>query len=431
MDEKSIFFAQLSIVGVAGAAHAVNEDGWNGLRARKGLRAQMRTQVAIIGAGPAGMFLAHLLHQAGVGAVVLERRDRAYVEGRVRAGVLEHITTGLMAQLGLADRLHREGLVHAGTRISLDGESFRIDLAELTGGASVTVYGQQEVMRDLFNAAESRGLDIRFEAEDVALHGIDGDAPSVTWRSADASHRLDCDFIVGCDGFWGVSRSVIPEGVLEVFERVYPFGWLGILADVPPADHELIYANHAHGFALASMRSPTRSRYYLQCRSDEDPADWPDERFWDELCLRLGPQAASRIARGPSFEKTVAPLRSFVAEPMRHHRLFLAGDAAHIVPPTGAKGMNLAVSDVILLGAALRMFYEQNSSTGIDTYSERALARVWKAERFSWWFTSVTHRFPDMSGFDRRIQMAELAYLRGSRAAQAVLAENYVGLKLK
>ena len=390
----------------------------------------MRTQVAIIGAGPAGMFLAHLLHRAGIDAIVIERRDRDYVEGRVRAGVLEQVTVDLMRRLGLAARLEREGLVHGGTNLSLDGRMFHIDMAALTGGSTVTVYGQQEVMRDLFDAAEARGIDMIWNAGDVALHDLDGTRPAVTWRDAGGERRVACDFVVGCDGYHGVSRTSIPADVLRTFERVYPFGWLGILADVPPVEDELIYANHERGFALASMRSATRSRYYVQCATDEDIADWPDERFWDELCLRLGPDVGSRVTRGPSFEKAIAPLRSFVGEPMRWGRLFLAGDAAHIVPPTGAKGMNLAVSDVTMLGEALVQHYHERSDAGIDGYSARALARVWKAERFSWWFTSLTHRFPAMDGFDRRIQMAELDYIRQSTAAQRSLAENYVGLPL-
>ncbi|MBJ6121994.1 4-hydroxybenzoate 3-monooxygenase [Sphingomonas mollis] len=389
-----------------------------------------RTQVAIVGAGPAGMFLAHLLHAAGIDAVVIERRDRDYVEGRVRAGVLEQVTVDLMHRLGIADRLVREGLVHGGTRLSLDGDLFRIDMAALTGGATVTVYGQQEVMRDLFDAADARGLSIRWNVDDVALHDLDSARPSVSWREDGMERRLDCDIVVGCDGYHGISRAAIPATVLRTFERVYPFGWLGILADVPPVEHELIYANHERGFALASMRSATRSRYYVQCGLDEKIVDWSDERFWDELCLRLGPDVGGRVTRGPSFEKTIAPLRSFVAEPMRWGRLFLAGDAAHIVPPTGAKGMNLAVSDVTMLGEALVEYFDERSTAGIDGYSARALARVWKAERFSWWFTSITHRFPDMDGFSRRLQMAELDYIRGSEAAQRTLAENYVGLPL-
>jgi p-hydroxybenzoate 3-monooxygenase len=377
------------------------------------------------------MFLAHLLRQEGVDCVVIERRDRTYVEGRVRAGVLEQITVDLMGRLGLDRRLRAEGLVHAGTNLAWDGEVFRIDMANLTGGSTVMVYGQQEVMRDLFDAAGPRGLEIVFDAADVALHDIGSTAPYVTWRKDGAEHRLDCDVIAGCDGFHGVSRASIPAEALATFERVYPFGWLGVLADTPPCDHELIYSNHARGFALASMRSPTRSRYYIQCALDERIEDWPDERFWDEVCLRLGPEAGGRVTRGPSFEKSIAPLRSFVAEPMRWGRLFLAGDAAHIVPPTGAKGLNLAASDVIILSEALIDFYRTRSDAALDGYSGRALARVWKAERFSWWFTGLTHRFPDMTGFDRRMQTAELAYIRGSRAAQTTMAENYVGLPLE
>lgn len=390
----------------------------------------MRTSIAIIGAGPAGMFLAHLLAAEGIAAVVLERRDRTYVEGRVRAGVLEQVTTDLMHRLGLGSRLDREGLVHGGTQISLDGSLFRIDMAALTGGSAVTVYGQQEVMHDLFEAAPERGVEIVWNAQDVTLEGLDGDHPVVRWRQDGVAQELQCDYVVGCDGYHGVSRNSIPAHVLRTFERVYPFGWLGILADVPPADHELIYANHERGFALASMRSPTRSRYYIQCGLDEQVEDWSDDRFWDELCLRLGPDAASRVTRGPSFEKSIAPLRSFVSEPMRWGRLFLAGDAAHIVPPTGAKGLNLAASDVIMLSEALVDHYRGGSDVGLDGYSARALARVWKAERFSWWFTSITHRFPDMDGFARRIQAAEIDYIRGSQAAQRTLAENYVGLPL-
>jgi p-hydroxybenzoate 3-monooxygenase len=390
----------------------------------------MRTQVAIIGAGPAGLFLGHLLKRAGVDAVILERRDRAYVEGRVRAGVLEQITVDLMERLGLGQRMRREGLVHGGTNLASDGDVFRIDMAELTGGSTVMVYGQQEVMKDLFDAAETRGVQIVLDAEDVHPQDIDSDRPFITWRENGVDKRLDCDFVAGCDGYHGVSRGAIPADVLKTFERVYPFGWLGILADVPPCDHELIYSNHERGFALASMRSPTRSRYYIQCALDEKIEDWSDERFWDELCLRLGPEAGAKVTRGPSFEKSIAPLRSFVTEPMRHGRLFLAGDAAHIVPPTGAKGMNLAVSDVVMLSEALVEHFKDGSNAGIDHYSARALARVWKAERFSWWFTSLTHRFPDRDGFDRKMQVAELAYIKGSRAAQITLAENYVGLPL-
>jgi p-hydroxybenzoate 3-monooxygenase len=390
----------------------------------------VRTQVAIIGAGPAGMLLGHLLQQQGVQPVVLERHDRAYVEGRVRAGVLERTTVDLLERLGLDGRLRREGLVHRGVNLVHDGRMFRIDMHRLTGGASVVVYGQQEVMHDLFDAAEARALPIVFNAEDVQPHDIASAAPFVTWRQDGAEQRLDCDFVIGCDGYHGVSRSCLPPEVLRTFERVYPFGWLGILADVPPANHELIYANHAHGFALASMRSATRSRYYLQCGADERVEDWPDARFWDELERRLGEEAAHGLVRGPSFEKTIAPLRSFVTEPMRHGRLFLTGDAAHIVPPTGAKGLNLAAADVAVLSEALIAFYQGGSEAGLAGYSDRALSRVWKAERFSWWFTGITHRFPEMDDFARRMQIAELAYIEHSAAAQTALAENYVGLPL-
>jgi p-hydroxybenzoate 3-monooxygenase len=386
--------------------------------------------VAIIGGGPAGLFLAHLLRQADIAAVVLERRDRAYVEGRVRAGVLERTTVGLMDRLGVSQRLHREGLVHEGINLAHGDDMFRIDLKALTGGSTVTVYGQQEVMRDLFDAAEERRIEIAFDADDVRLSGVEGPRPRVTWRKAGREQLLECDFIVGCDGFHGVSRGCIPPSALTAYERTYPFGWLGILAEVPPADHELIYCNHPRGFALASMRSASRSRYYLQCGLDEHPDAWSDDRFWDELCRRLGARAAAGVVRGPSFEKTIAPLRSFVVEPMRHGVLFLAGDAAHIVPPTGAKGLNLAVSDVIILADALREYYDERSSAGLDGYSSRALRRVWKAQRFSWWFTSLTHRFPDGDGLERRLQVAELDFIRDSRAAQTALAENYVGLPI-
>ncbi|RIV87761.1 4-hydroxybenzoate 3-monooxygenase [Aurantiacibacter zhengii] len=392
----------------------------------------MRTQVAIIGAGPAGMFLAHLLARDGIDAIVLERHDREYVEGRVRAGVLEQVTVDLLHGLGLADRLDEQGLVHGGTNLSLDGELFHIDMEGLTDGRTVTVYGQQEVMHDLFEAADERGVRIVWNAREVTIEGADGTAPTVRWREQTGDqYEVRCDFVVGCDGQHGVSRKSIPASVQREFERIYPFGWLGILAEVPPVEDELIYANHERGFALASMRSPTRSRYYIQCDIDEKLEDWSDERFWDELCLRLGPEVGARVVRGPSFEKSIAPLRSFVAEPMRWNRLFLAGDAAHIVPPTGAKGMNLAVSDVAILAEAFVEHYTENSDAGIDNYSSRALARVWKAVRFSWWFTSITHRYPDMDGFDRRMQMAELEYIRGSLPAQRTLAENYVGLPLE
>jgi p-hydroxybenzoate 3-monooxygenase len=388
-----------------------------------------RTQVAIIGGGPAGMFLAHLLHAAGVAVVVLEQRSRPYVEGRVRAGVLEQGTVDLMERLGLAGRLRAEGLVHTGVNIVSEAGLFRIDFADLVDGA-ITVYGQQQVMKDLFDAAAARGIEVVFAAGDVQPGGIDGQAPYVTWRQDGEERRLDCDFIAGCDGSHGVSRAAVPAGALTLYERDYPFGWLGVLADVPPAAPELIYCNHARGFALASMRSATRSRYYVQCPLDEPPEAWSDDRFWDELALRMGPAGAG-VTRGPAIEKTLAPLRSFVAEPMRCGRLFLAGDAAHIVPPTGAKGLNLAAADVTLLAEALAEHYAEGSDAGLDAYSGRALARVWRAERFSWALTRLTHRFPGEAPMERKLQLAELDYLASSRAAQTAFAENYVGLPLE
>ena len=389
-----------------------------------------RTQVAIIGAGPAGLLLSQLLHVAGIDSIVLERRSRSYVEGRIRAGVLEQGTVELLERAGVAERLHRDGLPHHGIQLALDGELFRIDLHGLTGGRAVTVYGQTEVTHDLIQAHQARGAALVFEASDVALHDLEGQAPFVTYKADGESHHVDCDYVAGCDGYHGISRASIPAGILRSFEKVYPFGWLGILADVPPCDDELIYSNHRNGFALASMRSLTRSRYYIQVPLTEKLEDWPDTRIWDKLALRLGPEAAARMTQGPSIEKSIAPLRSFVAEPMRHGRLFLAGDAAHIVPPTGAKGLNLAASDVGLLADALISHYREKSDAALEGYSARALARVWMAERFSWWFTSLTHRFPDMDDFARHMQVAELNYIRASRQAQAVLAENYVGLPL-
>jgi len=390
----------------------------------------LRTKVAIIGAGPAGLLLSQLLHVAGIDCVVLEQRDQAYVKSRIRAGILEQVTVDLLRRAGVDERMDREGLPHDGFKLALDGEIFRIDMKALTCGAKVTVYGQTEVTRDLIQACHERGTPLVFEALNVALHEVAGAAPYVTFDKNGEAQRLDCDYIAGCDGFHGVSRAAIPPDVRKEFERVYPFGWLGILADVPPCDEELIYSNHERGFALASMRSKVRSRYYIQCGLDERLADWPDQRVWGELAIRLGAKAAANMRRGPSIEKSIAPLRSFVSEPMRYGRLFLAGDAAHIVPPTGAKGLNLAASDVNFLADGLIDFYRRGSSDGLEGYSDKALARVWKAERFSWWFTGLTHRFPDMDPFARRMQMAELDYIRSSRAAQITLAENYVGLPL-
>lgn len=388
----------------------------------------MRTQVAIIGGGPAGMVLAHLVHRAGVDATVLERRSRDHVESRVRAGVIDRITVETLGRLGLDGRLRREGLPHAGTTILFDGEPCTIDFKALTGSL-VTVYGQSEVMKDVFDAAEERNLGIVFEAEDVRLNDVASERPYVTYRRNGEAQRIDCDFIAGCDGSHGISRSAIPEETLKTFERHYPFGWLGILAEVPPHP-ELIYCNHENGFALASMRSPQRTRCYLQCGADERIEDWPDERFWDEFVRRLGPDAGAQVTRGPSFEKSIALLRCFVAEPMQYGRLFLLGDAAHIVPPTGAKGLNLAVSDAVMLSEALEAFYRSGARTGLNGYSARALARVWKAERFAWWLTALTHRFPENGPLGRRLQRAEFHSLRDSRAAQTAFAENYVGLDL-
>ena len=386
-----------------------------------------KTQVAIIGAGPAGLLLGHLLRSEGIDCVVLERQTPDYVLGRIRAGVLEQITVSLIARLGLDARLKAEGLVEAGFNLA-DGERLiRIDCQQLTG-KTVVVYGQTEITRDLMEAAPERGLEVNYGVEGVALHEIEGDAPYVTYRKDGADQRIDARFIVGCDGFHGPSRKAIPASVSREFERVYPFGWLGILADVPPCHHELIYANHERGFALASMRSATRSRYYVDVLLTEKVEDWSDERIWDELAERLGPEAAAGIVRGPSIEKSIAPLRSYVFEPMRHGSLLLCGDSAHIVPPTGAKGLNLAASDVHYAAAALTGFFKHREVDGIGGYSAKALARVWKSERFSWSLTKLMHRFPEDGPFERAMQVAELDYIASSRAAQTSIAENYVGL---
>ncbi len=388
----------------------------------------MRTQVAIIGSGPAGLLLGQLLHLYGIDNVILERKDRDYVLGRIRAGVLEQGTVDLLEQVGVTERLRHEGLVHDGIELCFGGSRHRIDMKAATGGKTMVVYGQTEVTRDLMDARLKVGRSTIYDADSVTLHGFDSDRPRVTYEKDGTTHEIVCDFIAGCDGYHGVSRPSIPEDAIRTFERVYPFGWLGILSETPPVSHELIYTNHERGFALCSMRSMTRSRYYVQCTNDDHVDNWSDQRFWDELKRRLDPQAAADLVTGPSIEKSIAPLRSFVAEPMRFGRLFLAGDAAHIVPPTGAKGLNLAASDVHYLSQALREFYGEKSNAGLDNYSAKALARVWKAERFSWWMTSMLHRFPDTDAFSARIQLAELNYLVSSQAATASLSENYVGL---
>ncbi|QWW70453.1 4-hydroxybenzoate 3-monooxygenase [Rhizobium sp. WYJ-E13] len=388
----------------------------------------MRTQIAIIGSGPSGLLLGQLLTGAGIDNVILDRVGKDYILGRVRAGVLEEGTVRLLEEAKSAKRLHAEGLPHDGFSLAFDGRDHRIDLHGLTGGKRVTVYGQTEVTRDLMIEREASGAVTIYDAANVTPHDFDGSTPYVTYEKGDVTHRIDCDFIAGCDGFHGASRKAVPEKAIRTFEKVYPFGWLGLLADVAPVNHELIYANHPRGFALCSMRSATRSRYYIQCSLEEKAADWSDDRFWDELRRRLPAHHAEALKTAPSFEKSIAPLRSFVAEPMRFGRMFLVGDAAHIVPPTGAKGLNLAASDVHYLFGGLSEFYGDRSSAGVDAYSQKALARVWKAVRFSWWMTTMMHRFPDTDDFDQKIQEAELDYLTHSRAASTALAENYVGL---
>ena len=379
--------------------------------------------MGIVGAGPAGLVLSHLLARAGIESVVLEARSRDYVEHRVRAGVLEQGTVDLLDELGLADRLHREGLVHAGIELRFDGEGHRIDLSGLTGGRAITIYGQQEVVKDLL----ATGGDVRFEATDVAVHELESDAPSITFTHDGSECELSCDVIAGCDGFYGVCRPSIPSGVLTVYEREYPFAWLGILADVPPSTEELIYAHHERGFALHSLRSPTLSRLYVQCDPGDELGAWPDERVWAELHARLE-RDGWELNEGPVLEKGITPMRSFVVEPMRHGRLFLAGDAAHIVPPTGAKGLNLAVADVRVLAAALRDWYATGDASGLDAYSQECLRRVWRIQHFSWWMTSMLHRGASQDLFEGRLQRAQLDYVCRSRAAATTLAENYVGL---
>jgi p-hydroxybenzoate 3-monooxygenase len=391
----------------------------------------MRTQVGIIGAGPAGLLLSHLLHLEGIASVVLEDRSRAYVEGRIRAGVLEQGTVDLLMETGVGERMQREGLVHHGIELRFNGQGHRIDFADLAGGQGVTVYAQHEVVKDLIAARLAAGGEILFEVEDVSVHDLDRSTPTIRFRQDDKAQELTCDVIAGCDGFHGVCRPSIPDGVLTFYERTYPFAWLGILARTPPVSEELIYAHHERGFALFSMRTAQVSRLYIQCAPDEDIANWPDERIWAELQARLAGAGDRHLAEGPVLQKGITGMRSFVTEPMQYGRLFLAGDAAHIVPPTGAKGMNLAVADVRVLARALAAFYRSGSIDLLERYSATCLRRIWKAQRFSWWMTSMLHLFDDASPFDRRRQLAELDYVTGSRAGATSLAENYVGLPME
>ena len=387
-----------------------------------------RTQVGIVGAGPAGLVLSHLLQREGIESVVLEDRSRDYVEQRVRAGVLEQGTVDLLSELGLADRLHREGLIHQGIELRYDGQGHRIPFEELAEGRAITIYGQQEVVKDLIAARLEAGGPLLFEVDDVSLHGIDSDAPSIRFTHEGAARELRCDAIAGCDGFHGVSRPSVPDGVLSFNQLDYPFAWLGILAQVAPSTEELIYAPHERGFALHSLRSPELSRLYVQCDPEDSLEDWPDERIWEELHLRLARDDGWTLNEGPLVEKAIAPLRSFVAQPMQYGRLYLAGDAVHIVPATGAKGLNLAVADVEVLGEALTKFLQGGDGSLLDAYSDACLRRVWRVQHFSWWMTWMLHRFPDDDGFMRGLRRSQLDYVCSSRAAAATLAENYVGL---
>jgi p-hydroxybenzoate 3-monooxygenase len=390
----------------------------------------MRVQVAIVGGGPAGHLLGQLLFKAGIDAVIIERQSRDYVLGRIRAGVLEQVSMDLMDEAGVGHRMHAEGLLHGGFDMLFKGERHRIDMNHLTGGKNVMVYGQTEVTRDLMDARQAAGLTTVYEADNVTVHDFDTATPRVRYEKDGKTHEIECDFIAGCDGFHGVCRASIPRSAIHEYEKIYPFGWLGILSDTPPVHEELIYANSPRGFALCSQRSATRSRYYLQVPLTDKVEDWSDEGFWQELRLRLDPEAREKLVTGPSIEKSIAPLRSFVTEPMRFGRLFLAGDAAHIVPPTGAKGLNLAATDVKYLSSALIEFYQDKTEAGIDNYSERCLRRIWRAERFSWWFTSLMHRFPENGEIGQKFQEAELDYIINSEAGSRSVAENYVGLPL-
>ncbi|HEY7181735.1 MAG TPA: 4-hydroxybenzoate 3-monooxygenase [Blastocatellia bacterium] len=388
----------------------------------------MRTQVAIVGAGPAGLLLGRLLWLQGIESVVVETRSREYVESRVRAGVLEQGTVDILNNAGVGERMRRHGLVHHGIELSFRGRRHRVNLHELTGGRAITVYGQTEVVKDLISARLASGDELFFDAEGVSVHDFDVEAPKIRFRWAGEQREIACDFVAGCDGSHGVCRASIPDGALTIYERAYPFGWLGILAESKPPSEELIYCRHERGFALFSMRSPQITRLYIQCDPREEIAKWPDDRIWEELQARLDSGGDLALKEGPIIQKGVAPMRSFVVEPMQYGRLFLAGDAAHIVPPTGAKGLNLAAADVRALSRALGDYYRTGKSEPLDLYSQTCLRRVWRAEHFSWWMTSLLHRFPDATPFQRRIQLAELEYVTSSRAAAAALAENYVGL---
>jgi p-hydroxybenzoate 3-monooxygenase len=389
-----------------------------------------RTQVAIIGAGPSGLLLGQLLHKAGIDNVILERQTGEYVLGRIRAGILEQVTIDLMDEAGVGQRMHREGLVHGGFELLFGGNRFRIDMNKLTSGKNVMVYGQTELTSDLMDARKAAALPIVYEARNVAVHDFDTKKPMVTYETDGTSHTLECDFIAGCDGFHGVCRASAPRDAITEYEKVYPFGWLGLLSDTPPVSEELIYINTPRGFALCSQRSRTRSRYYLQVPLTDKIDEWTDDAFWQELRLRLDEEGRERLITGPSLEKSIAPLRSFITEPLRFGRMFLAGDAGHIVPPTGAKGLNLAATDVKYLSSALIEYYKDRTEAGIDSYSARCLRRIWKAERFSWWFTSLMHRFPDDGAIVGKFQVAELEYLIHSESASRTIAENYVGLPL-
>ena len=390
----------------------------------------MRTQVGIVGAGPAGLVLSHLLYLEGIESIVLEARSREYCQERVRAGVLEQGTADLLVEMGVGGRMKREGLVHYGVNLRFGRRTHRIDFAELTGGRGITIYGQNEVIKDLTDARLAAGGVILFETSDVSVHDFNSSRPRIRFRHAGREQELTCDFVAGCDGFHGVCRPSIPPGVLTVYEKNYPFGWLGILAQAPPSSEELIYSHHERGFALLSMRSPQISRLYIQCDPEEDLHQWPDERVWQELHERLASDEGWGLTEGAVLQKGVTKMHSFVAEPMRYGRLFLAGDAAHIVPPTGAKGLNLAVADVRVFARALGSFYATGGAGLLDEYSSTCLRRTWKVQRFSWWMTSMLHRFADDNAFDRRRQLAELDYVTSSRAASQSLAENYVGLPL-